>query len=385
MPIKFRCDYCKQLLGIAHSKAGSLVDCPTCGRTLRVPNVDGTVDPPPTPGLNLDDDGLRRALDELAQLGSPPKDSEFPTDARPAGQASAPSAASSSKPVESEPFPANPVIDVTLDRPVAASNAIALEPLPPMVVVAPPVAPGGPVGSPLPATNVPLSGESPESILAGLASPILVPRSVPIPAVSRAPGVAWKWIYLASLISGLIGLAVGFGLGRLSADRSHPAVSEVVQPAAAPHAAAGPLAIHGRITFRNSQGHVEPDAGAIVIALPTATEGTVKLKSIGLRPNDDEADRQIAVEALQAAGGRLAVAATDGAYHLDVPQAGDYQIIVLSRFHGRADEPAAPDRKSVLEEHFERPEQLTGKSNYTMTKIQHQGQGPVVWDHLFAD
>lgn len=69
MPIKFRCQHCKQLLGIAHSKAGSLVDCPTCGRTLRVPNLDGTVDPAPVLGLNLADAGLRRALDELGQIG----------------------------------------------------------------------------------------------------------------------------------------------------------------------------------------------------------------------------------------------------------------------------------------------------------------------------
>ena len=31
MPIRFRCAYCNQLMGIAHRKAGSVVRCPTCG------------------------------------------------------------------------------------------------------------------------------------------------------------------------------------------------------------------------------------------------------------------------------------------------------------------------------------------------------------------
>ena len=69
MPIKFRCQHCEQFLGIARSRAGAIVDCPQCGRSLRVPNLDGRVRkmPPPTK-IVRGDSGLMSALSELATL-----------------------------------------------------------------------------------------------------------------------------------------------------------------------------------------------------------------------------------------------------------------------------------------------------------------------------
>jgi hypothetical protein len=40
MPIKFRCVYCEQLLGIARRKAGTVVKCPNCEGQLIVPTPD---------------------------------------------------------------------------------------------------------------------------------------------------------------------------------------------------------------------------------------------------------------------------------------------------------------------------------------------------------
>jgi hypothetical protein len=40
MPIRFRCAYCNQLLGIARRKAGTVVRCPTCAGQVIVPNVE---------------------------------------------------------------------------------------------------------------------------------------------------------------------------------------------------------------------------------------------------------------------------------------------------------------------------------------------------------
>ena len=40
MPIRFRCAYCNQLLGIARRKAGTVVRCPTCAGQVVVPNVE---------------------------------------------------------------------------------------------------------------------------------------------------------------------------------------------------------------------------------------------------------------------------------------------------------------------------------------------------------
>jgi hypothetical protein len=39
MPIRFRCAYCNQLLGIARRKAGTVVRCPTCAGQVVVPTV----------------------------------------------------------------------------------------------------------------------------------------------------------------------------------------------------------------------------------------------------------------------------------------------------------------------------------------------------------
>ncbi len=40
MPIRFRCQYCNQLLGIARRKAGTKVECPTCHAQLQVPTSE---------------------------------------------------------------------------------------------------------------------------------------------------------------------------------------------------------------------------------------------------------------------------------------------------------------------------------------------------------
>jgi DNA-directed RNA polymerase subunit RPC12/RpoP len=44
MPIRFRCAYCNQLLGISRRKAGTVVRCPTCAGQVVVPNVE-TMEP----------------------------------------------------------------------------------------------------------------------------------------------------------------------------------------------------------------------------------------------------------------------------------------------------------------------------------------------------
>jgi hypothetical protein len=50
MPIRFRCAYCNQLLGIARRKAGTVVKCPTCAGQVVVPNIEGDDDRPKAPG-----------------------------------------------------------------------------------------------------------------------------------------------------------------------------------------------------------------------------------------------------------------------------------------------------------------------------------------------
>src|SRR5436190_21434974 len=41
MPIRFRCAYCNQLMGISHRKAGTVVRCPKCAGEIIVPVPEG--------------------------------------------------------------------------------------------------------------------------------------------------------------------------------------------------------------------------------------------------------------------------------------------------------------------------------------------------------
>jgi DNA-directed RNA polymerase subunit RPC12/RpoP len=48
MPIRFRCAYCNQLMGIASRKAGTVVRCPKCAGEIIVPSPESP-EPPPGP------------------------------------------------------------------------------------------------------------------------------------------------------------------------------------------------------------------------------------------------------------------------------------------------------------------------------------------------
>src|SRR5437588_12990913 len=62
MPIRFRCAYCNQLMGIARRKAGTVVRCPTCSGQVVVP----------TPPNGEEDDKAPAAADaDLPDLNAP--------------------------------------------------------------------------------------------------------------------------------------------------------------------------------------------------------------------------------------------------------------------------------------------------------------------------
>jgi DNA-directed RNA polymerase subunit RPC12/RpoP len=73
MPIHFRCCFCKQLLGIAQRKAGTVIDCPTCHGKIWVP-ADGE------PRLTLPSEGPTSA--DVEPVIIPPNDRVNLTPAR---------------------------------------------------------------------------------------------------------------------------------------------------------------------------------------------------------------------------------------------------------------------------------------------------------------
>jgi len=59
MPIRFRCNHCERLLGIARRKAGAQIRCPQCGESITVP------------AENALDNGPERTLRDLDDLLGP--------------------------------------------------------------------------------------------------------------------------------------------------------------------------------------------------------------------------------------------------------------------------------------------------------------------------
>ena len=203
----------------------------------------------------------------------------------------------------------------------------------------------------------------------------------PSPSVVR--GYSLKWLILVGGVSGFIGCGLGWGLTRALAPTLHLASPSDETPASLPAEATGPL-LQGRITFRNARGQLEPDAGATLILLPAHRDGAAKLASQGLRPNDEPPSRQQARTALQEQGGRLAMAKADGSYRVELPEAGTYQLIVLSHFQGRpADDEGPEEARKALDEIFERPAQLVGKLAFHTTKISLTDAESVIWDYAF--
>lgn len=352
MPIKFRCVHCRQLLGISRGKAGQPVDCPSCGRTVRVPNLDGRVDPVTAPALDLQDSALAKALDQLAMIGQLPDDEllfdEAPPDEPP------PAAVSSAPPVAAP-------------RPVAA-----VAPLPAQIVEPKPV--------PLPAA----------ADLGDLAR-IAGPSASPAPHVWSSPPSARSALVGMAVIS-LAALALGFTAGYITGRgtsgpiaASAPQPEPVANPNPAPAAATAPKpALRGRISYRTESGESRPDTGARVIVLPEKRSGESRLSVPGFRAADSAADFQAGAAALRALGGDVAIVGEDGQFEIALPAAGTYHILVLSRFQPQVgDAQPEPGLRALLDAWFTRPDQLLGRVRHHLGQVKYTGEEARMWDHSF--
>ncbi|MEK6259561.1 MAG: hypothetical protein AABP62_13165 [Planctomycetota bacterium] len=390
MPIKFRCNYCRQFLGISRAQAGGVVDCPTCGRSIRVPLLDGTVQPLPTPELNLQDAHLARALDELANLGDM---LDQPLHAVRSDSHEAVDDDDDENEIPQlipEPIPIEVPIAPT---PIKISPpAQALESVPDSSSVTP----GQSVpnshdaaGSP----NGPAAGREQRLFdeLASLTPPDApaatpsgpqreveasdLPRADTRVLRSRPSAARTTFAVLVLFVGGMF--VERFARIIESLNPSAPSSAESPAPVAA---VSGDVT--GRITFKSAEGESQPDRGARLIVFPTERTGEVKLPVTGFRPADGEADAKVAAAALKALGGALATADEQGRFHLDLP-AGSYRILVLSHFQSR-DESEAIDAAITrqLGDYFDKPTDLLGRVKHHFAPLRVKGTGDM-WDHAF--
>ncbi|MBI2805101.1 MAG: hypothetical protein HYX68_08985 [Planctomycetes bacterium] len=76
MPIRFRCAYCSQLMGISRRKAGTVVRCPKCAGEIIVPGGEEP-EPPESPAEQqagpqaFDDPNIGQVFEQSASVETP--------------------------------------------------------------------------------------------------------------------------------------------------------------------------------------------------------------------------------------------------------------------------------------------------------------------------
>ncbi|MBM3968371.1 MAG: hypothetical protein FJ302_00695 [Planctomycetes bacterium] len=374
MPIKFRCEHCRQFLGISHTKSGMLVDCPTCGRTIRVPDPEGNVAPLPELKLNIKDSKLATALEELAMFGQNEtvQESESAV-AVPEGENGAP-----------KPPAAPPIVPV----PIRVDPVVAPKPIPIEIHDTRQPAPVASMQELSALASLPIARDpAAEQPVVDVEMPLTQYGTIR-PTLTRN---ATSWIVIASLLS----LIVGFVAGRW--DRASvtvqketfdkngkPLVAKSNSPDDPSSSGKQTAAVKGRITFQTDSGKREPDRGACVLLLPERRDGTTKLAVTGFRSADSQADRRFAATSLRELGGDVVFVGEDGNFESVALKPGAYRILALSRFQPREDRAAIEASvKALLENYFDKPEQLLGKCRYQLDDLKVSGQAPALWDHLF--
>jgi hypothetical protein len=349
MPIKFRCTHCNQFLGISRAQTGSVVDCPSCGRSIRVPNLDGTTLPLPKPAIDLSDNSLATALEQLASL-------EQHAPEEPLQPARIPAIAS-----------------------VAPGPAVVAVPLVPAVASV---------------SDVPLASETPRSTqpwieveeqLSRLAGEVPAPPPVVSP---KAAGVTRRDL----LVAGGTALAVApltwwFARPRpaVESDGAAQASSGRTVGHAPPESSAAESipALTGRITYITADGESRPDAGARVLVFPEHRQGSTLLSVDGFRSSAAAADLQLARESMKLYGGAYVIADEHGRYGADLSSSGTYQVLTISNYQPRPAGPVPADLLNSLGRYFDRPQQLIGQTAYDFAHLRFTGREPAVRDQVF--
>lgn len=361
MPIKFRCQHCRQFLGISRARAGQVVDCPSCGLSVRVPNLDGSIDPLTEPKLNVSE--LAGALNELARIGEEGDEAE------------------------------------TLDPQAMQPQAIEvkeLAPLPrPEPIIVEPAEPAIPV-------DIHESPRDRETV-ASWTEPVS-PAFAASPAkpsfgsmLKSAPVLALLVLTAAAAFGG------GWFAGGMGGDESPAPAATGTANGEKPAAPAKPSkrravyhpddwkpAISGQVTFlENDQSHA--DAGARVIVLPTERGGgQSKVPVAGFWPQSDDgddADFRVSLAALRELGGDAALVDGQGRFEISLPpSAGKYHILVVSANQSTTFDTYIPaDTHSLLARYFDRPNGLIKKLAYKHATLSLSGGAPQTWNHTFED
>jgi hypothetical protein len=349
MPIKFRCVHCGQYLGISRTKAGTVVDCPACGRSVGVPKKEGEkAERVGRPSLNHDDSQLAEALREVAAIAQSsdmaipqlPPSFEHVSDGRETREVNVPPP----RIIPSAPLPPIKHFD----------------PPPPPRLVPGPADPYADYSDEETAFDTRLPLEELASLAKAEPAPLPLPSAYgQVPWTNEVP---WK-LWLAFVAVGFAAIVTGFLLGRwdlsMEQDRSARATDDEGEPPSEESSAAtedvyahlGALAAEGTIKYGEGEGSpITPDAGAWVYAFPIANDTSKKLKSEWFQ-SDDSAR----ITALQILGGNATKADANGQFQLDLLHKGKYLFVVTSANKSQSKQPP-----EVLKQYFDDPAAFLG-------------------------
>jgi len=187
-------------------------------------------------------------------------------------------------------------------------------------------------------------------------------------AARRTPMPADKIVFPRSMlyveaVLYLLLASASFGLGYLI---GHGHSGDVKPPSkdAAVDADKG-VRLAGTVTYGPQLGPKQPDAGAVVIALPDSKWPNTLLSTAGLRPGGPPPGPNDAnLQALTALGGAATRADKDGRFSLSVPRAGYYRILVISQHAKRPiGVPLESNHMRELGKYFADPDELFPQRN----------------------
>lgn len=387
MPIQFRCQYCRQRLGIADSRAGAVVDCPACGRTLRVPGGDdGAVGTQVAAKTAEADSQLQSALQMLSAIG-PGTQAETPPPTIPIASVHkvVPRKAAHVAATSGKHAPADPL------KELAALPVAPAEDLP--VLAAPELLDDTAGDAEVPPESA--SRASAETAAVALFDPTAVPlaaalaelaaQPLPVPLAPPRSPLQRTFPILIPVLTGLLTFTAGYLTGKSgnsgsfdqSAVESQPAV--VAETTAPESVAPEPVAagqVSGLVQAADADGKLAPDAGALVIIAPADNPSELRIDGRFLRDAPDTPGRLAITAALGQLGVSFTHAAADGSFSLPLSAPGPCLLIVVSRRNVRpAAAPLPADVAAGLNEWFTAPSPVTGRLQTVVQNITAPGAG----------
>lgn len=128
--------------------------------------------------------------------------------------------------------------------------------------------------------------------------------------------------------------------------------------------------IHGSVRYATRRGQLAPDTQSVVVALPTRRLPDQKFAPETLRPDIlSFSGQNLAVQGIRSLGGDVALTNEAGEYELEVGDAGEYFVLILSGHVALPNTRRATSTHIVeLGQYFRQADKLLGKNDYVWNK-----------------